>query len=259
MRRSLVLVCVFLWATPAQAAITFFGVASTPADNSANLTEPTVVTPPSNMLVGDLVLVAMGSSSGSLTVSVSNAGGQTWDTTPGCIGAASGTSLCFVWACFDGTWDADPSFEPSGTGAATTHVMLVFRPSTNDTCTDKWTVDAGPTFANQAANTTFTITGVTRSGASSVAIGAWVSEAATASTWGSLSGTGWSDTDLGAQYRNTQGTTDSSMAFAYNIGTGATNNVAKTQSASNAGATGIIAFEEAETARGCIIGGGFLC
>ena len=60
-------------------SITYFGSASTPADNGTNTTNPTAVTPPGSMQAGDLVLMIAQSRDSTATLAISNAGGQSLD------------------------------------------------------------------------------------------------------------------------------------------------------------------------------------
>lgn len=235
--------CVYL-TTPAEAAITFFGVASTPADNGSNGDEPIAITPPASMAAGDLVYVVVSSVSGGITWSVSADGdgcvNDSWTSLTG-FTTSNPVSDAF-WCVHDGGWAADPSFDPSGTGAVSTAVMLVFRPTSGSYT---WDNNVALAFEDEAAGTTFTKTGQDPSGTSCVSVAMWDSDAATASTWGTLSGTGWSKTSLSAQYRNTNGATDVSMSFAYYIGSGeATGDVAQTQSQNVNGHVSMISFCE---------------
>lgn len=54
----------------ARAAITYFGSASTPADNGTNTASPTAVTPPANMQKGDLVILIAAARATSGTISM---------------------------------------------------------------------------------------------------------------------------------------------------------------------------------------------
>lgn len=241
--RVAIAVALLLAAVPAQAAITFFGVASTPADNGSNGDEPIAITPPASMTSGDLVYVYLSTAAGGVTYTISNDGdgctGDAWTSLTG--HTASNPVADAFWCTFDGAWGADPSFEPSGTGAISTAVMLVFRPTSGS---HTFAIDVALTFETEGAATTLTMTGQTRTGSSCVSIASWGTDNATASTWGTLSGTGWSKTSLSAQYRNTGGTPDVSLSFAYNIGTGASNDVAQTQSNSEAGHVSMVSFCE---------------
>ena len=230
--------------SPAEATITFFGVASVPADNGTNTADPQI-TPPASMTLNMLVVVNCGAANNAVTVDISATnGGQSWTD----LGGDTTTNSSHVlWTSFDGTWDNNPIFDFSATPGNASCIMLVFAP-TSTACT--WAVDNALAFAAPGAVSTYTITGVTRAGASSVATGMFMSEATTASTWGTLSGAGWSQTGLGAQYRNTAGD-DLSFAYAYNIGTGATNDVSLTQNQAVVGKTAIVSFAET-----CPAGGG---
>ena len=217
--------------------ITLFGQASTPADNGANVTNPTVVTPPGSMASGDLVLLFAHSRATSGTLSMSQAGGQSWTSL-----TQHNTTTCrrrIFWCIFNNTWSANPSVTIGTT--CNTVVMLVFRPtqgyafSADQALTDAVVSAPGSPF-------TVTITGQTIA-SNSVCIAAWACIAA--NTWGTLAGAGWSKTGLTAQYRNTSGS-DQTSSFAYFIGSGVTGNVSQNESAGTAGASSILSFKETQ-------------
>jgi hypothetical protein len=218
-------------------AITHFGEASVPADNTASNAATQTVTPPASMTAGDLVFVTCSARNSTCTFSVGVDGGQTWNT----LTAQTNTNLATqsFWCRFDGTWDASPRFDFSTT-TCNTSVMQVFRPT--DTA-KLWDVDQAQSITTFTAATTITITGQTRAQASAVSIAHWVTN--DDNSWGNLAGSGWSKTGLTAQFRNTGGN-DSSQTFAYNIGTGASNNVSQDQTANgdDAGVRSIISFYE---------------
>jgi hypothetical protein len=189
------------------------------------------------MTVGDLVFVTC-RQRGTATFSVGVTGGQTWNTlTRGT--QSTTTAVQSFWARYNGTWDADPRFDFSA-GTNTSAQMMVFRPS--DTA-KLWAIDTAHSISTFAAAATITITGHTRTNSSCVTIASW--HTADDNTWGTLSGTGWAKTNLSAQYRNTSGS-DGSCTFAYNIGSGATNNVSQTQLTlgNDAGVYQIVSFYE---------------
>lgn len=205
-------------------AAVYYGSSSTPADSSTatGVADPTAVTPPTGMLLGDLVLVAQQERDATTTLTVSNNGGQSW-TSETAIGTTNQTARLH-WCVFDGTWDANPSFDFAGGTAVNTVVMHVFRPpSTGYT----WSVNQAQVELDDVSSP-FTITGQTTTGTDpTVTFAGWFT--ADDNTWGTLSGTGWEVTGT-AQYRNTSGT-DQSCTFAHKIQTaaGATGNVAKSQ------------------------------
>jgi hypothetical protein len=242
-------------------AITFFGVASTPADNGSQTGPgPVAVTPPASMQDGDLCVVYVSArQAATLTdhprmYDASNVatqhGGQTWNR------AEHNVSGCDIWAgvywCrFNGTWSANPAWRCDAVNVANafTVVMLVFRPSSSSKI---WQVDVGPNHVHFAAPTTpFTVTatGLTTTRASTVTIASWFCRVS--NTWGSMSGSGWDQTGLGAQYRNTFSSTWG-FSFAYKIqtSTGATGNVSQNESAANAGDTFVTAFAEVDPLSG---------
>ena len=242
---ALALIGLLLSGSPAYATIAFFGVASVPADNGTNTADPEIA-PPASMTLHDLVVVNCGAANNAVTVDISATdGGQSWTDLGG---DTTNLSSHVLWTSFDGTWDNNPIFDFSATPGNASCVMLVFRPTTT-ACT--WAVDNTLAFVNvSSGSTTHTITGVTRAGASAVAVGGWFVEGAPPATWSNFAWTGGSQTGLGAQYRNTAGV-DNSFAYAYHIGTGATGNAALDQSATYNGKTLIVSFAET-----CPAGGG---
>ena len=222
--------------------ITYFGSASTPADNGTNTTNPTVVTPPGGMLAGDLVLMVaqVRNSSGTLSIPAAGAGGQSWTTL-----AQQNQTLCRIrlfWCIYNGTWTATPyvSFNLAGTYTITA-VMHVFRPSN---ISSAWVVDVAQVSANFAAPAspfTVTIPGITTITDAALVFAVWASR--DANTWGALTA-GWYTPGL-AQYRNMSGAYQS-QTHAYRImaPAGATGDVSKNQLTlgGDAGRRLIIAF-----------------
>jgi len=224
----------------AKATITYFGSASTPADNGTNTASPTAVTPPANMQKGDLVILIAAARATSGTISMSNTGGQTWTALTQRNASANRSNI--FWAVFNGTWSANPSV----TMGSTTNnivVMHVFRPTNTNY---SWAVDVAEssgTYTAPASPYTVTINGITTNTDGALVFAAWTSS--DDNTWGNLT-TGWS-TPGSAQYRNTSGN-DQSVTAAYLIKSpaGATGNVSKDQTANggDAGTKYIIAFKE---------------
>jgi hypothetical protein len=230
-------------------AIELFGAASIPADDgSSNATQQTI-TPPASMTAGDLVFVTCSARDAAGTFSIGVDGGQSWST----LTAQTNTNLATqsFWCRFDGTWDADPRFDFS-TATCNTSVMLVFRPT--DTA-KLWDVDQAQSITTFAAAATITITGQTRAQASAISIAHWVTN--DDNQWGNLSGTGWTKTGISAQYRNNAGN-DSSQTFAWNIGTGASNDVSQDQTevGNDAGVRSIISFYEYSASTTIAVGAG---
>lgn len=144
---------------------------STPPDNDATGVADaatSTITPPASMQSGDLCIVAAhvgNATTGNVTVS--NAGGQTWntaiDTAPG-----NDTNLVIFWCQFNGTWSANPAFacgSLSGTQPFTCgmEVFRVYLPSGSYT----WALDAAATSGALSAPVgglfRFTISGPTTS------------------------------------------------------------------------------------------------
>jgi hypothetical protein len=218
-------------------AFTLFGYTANPTDPGTSTATQITLTPPASMTTGDLVFVTL-RQRGTATFSVGVDGGQTWNTLTRGTNSTT-TAVQSFWAQFNGTWSADPRFGFSA-GTNTSAMMLVFRPTDTGKSV---AVDTALSIASFTAAATVTITGHTRTNSSCVTIASW--HTADDNTWGTLSGTGWSKTNLPAQVRNTSGS-DGSCTFAYNIGSGATNNVSQTQLTlgNDAGVYQIISFYE---------------
>lgn len=216
-------------------AITFFGSASVPTDNSSQAgPTPAAVTPPGSMLANDFVLMIPHQrlANRSETFDFTNTGGQDWTFFSFLDGSTAVQNIA-LWATrFNGTWSANPRIEQGdGDTQPMTVTMLVFRPSSTSMTID---IDFSPSLlvnGEFAATTTPTIPAITTRHDNAMAIAIWVAQAA--NTWSSLTG-GW--TSAVTQIRNTNG---SGMTFssAYQLiaTAGTTGTVAQTQSASTAG------------------------
>lgn len=119
-------------------AITYFGSASTPADNGTSTGTPKAVTPPVSMVVGDLV-VMFGYYRGTSTIAVSATGGQSWSNIVTSAAAAGPVLSTFAtWCRYNGTWSTDPSLSFSTSSTNTNVVMHVFRPTNS---VNTWALD----------------------------------------------------------------------------------------------------------------------
>jgi hypothetical protein len=224
--------------------ITHFASASTPAtDNGNNNNDPTAVTPPGGMQAGDLVLMIAQQRSTGATLSIFQAGGQSW--TAEAAQSQTNCTIRLFWCRFNGTWSANPSVNFSGS-ACNTVVMHVFRPSNTSSV---WQVDVAQVDGNfpapSAPNRTVTIPGITTNTDGALVFATWATP--DNNTWGNLTA-GWSTPGLD-QYRNRAGG-DLSLTHAYRVmaTAGATGNVSKNETASGgggyeAGAYLIIAFK----------------
>ena len=224
--------------------ITYFGSASTPADNGTNTADPTAVTPPGSMQAGDLVLMIAQARANSGTLAINITGGQIWTSE-----TQQNQNFCRIrlfWCRFNGTWSANPSVSMGSTNNNIV-VMHVFRPSNTSSV---WQVDVlqvSADFSAPSSPFTVTIPQITTITDGALVFAAWAST--DDNTWGSLTGTGgWSTPGSppgSAQYRNTSGS-DASQTHAYKVmvTAGASGNVSKNQSAPGAaGRYLIIAFK----------------
>lgn len=228
-------------------AITLFGSIAVPADSGTSAVNPTVFANPpiASMVAGDLCFVWAHCRTASATIAVSATGGQSWNTI-GTSQSSANTTLTVrgFWCRYNGTWGTAPSFS-FGATTNNTIVMMVFRPTSGSYL---WGVDGANlgTYLDRAAAASFSITGWTPQNPSTVSIGVWATS--DDNTWGTISGTGWTQIAApAAQFRNVAGN-DTSVSFAHNIKTSisATNNVSLSQTAlgNDAGFTLGITFYE---------------
>ena len=220
-------------------SIAYFGSANTPADNQTNTANPTAVTPPAGMQVGDLVLMMAVSRANSGTLAIFNDGGQTWTTEN--QENQNNCRIRLFWCRFNGFWDANPSVA-FGNNNPHIVVMHVFRPSNTSSV---WQVDVAQVSGDYPAPGgahTVTIPGITTITDGALVFAYWASQ--DNNTWGNLTA-GWTTPGL-AQYRNSSGN-DQSETHAYKVMTtaGASGNVSKDQTGggSDRGAYLIIAFK----------------
>jgi hypothetical protein len=215
-------------AVPSLGNITFFGIAANPADlGSTTSASAVAVTPPASMQAGDLVYMVGLHFSEIATdnIAISAAGGQSWtDVAPVTVhetGIYPTRSKGF-WCKFNGTWATDPSINMPTDTAGGSVVMLVFRPTDGG---NTWAIDNAESVINAGSTITHTITGVTPTNSSTVAIAVWINK--TIKVWSNLAGTGWVEAGT-SQYRN-QADNDRTMSFAYKIQAtaSATGNVSK--------------------------------
>lgn len=189
-----------------------FGVGSTPTDGAAatNVSDPTVITEPASMLSGDLCVIYATKRVATGAISMSATGGQTWTQVGSTHNSSTATLTGAVFYCtFNGTWSAHPSVSFS---SATNNiaVMIVVRPSSS---TNTWSVESLEALSSFAASPSSSSSTFTPSHNNNITI--FFSSTDDDNTW-TPSGSGWINTGLSAQYRNTSGS-DASQAFTYKI------------------------------------------
>ena len=222
-------------------SITYFDSASNPVDNWWNNANPTAVAPPGGMQAGDLVLMIAQSRDSTATLTISNAGGQSW--TSETQQNQTNCRIRLFWCRFNGTWSANPSVSFGFfNNSPHTVVMHVFRPSNTSSV---WEVDVAQVSGNYAAPFwpyTVTIPGITTITDGALVFATWASS--DNNTWGSLTA-GWTTPGLN-QYRNSSGF-DQSQTHAYKVMAiaGASGDVSKNQTSAgrDPGAYLIIAFK----------------
>jgi hypothetical protein len=231
--------------TTSQGCINLAGYASNPIYDQENGTTgkigPTLaVTPPTGMVSGDVV-VMFAHYRGTVTLEMSETGGQAWSALTQTQYSTTSTSRIF-YATYNGTWSADPSVTVT-TGTESMVVgMYVFRGVDGSN-----PLDVVQSTAGYAATTN-----VTRSGITTNTGGAMV-----LAFWSSVDDNSWdlmtrSQTDGVSGWRglttvSNQGGTDNSISVAYKImpTAGASGDVTnrQTRNGGDAGATHIIALK----------------
>jgi hypothetical protein len=230
-------------------AITHFGTASNPADNGALSDGATrAVTPPSNMVVGDYVVLTATTLAATATVQVhsfGDAGGQSWTTETQVVSVDVGgvTLRSTLFHCrFNGTWSADPSIATSNaSGNSMAVVMNVFRGVDLTTAID--VTAASAQFAAPGGSNDVTISAITTNTANALAFAMWHTFTL-ANTWTVQTG-GWTQ-GTPAQVRATSGSPQSSSwAYKIQVGAGTTGAVVNRESGNTAGVSWILALKEA--------------
>jgi hypothetical protein len=229
-------------------SISYFGAGVTPSDTGSGnegatgTPAPMTVAPPASMTDGMLALLwAYGERS--RTFSMSETGGQTWNSGTNHADGTYGSFRLF-WSRFNGTWSANPSAVVDAADYGSMSVgLLAFSPTTS---ANTWDVDVAEAFATYAAPGApydVTLTGVTTIAADTVTLGFWTSRFD--SQWALQTG-GWSNPGGATQWRNAA--SDDSISVGYKIQTaaGATGNVTNRQTSSvdGIGQKLIVAFKE---------------
>jgi hypothetical protein len=207
--------------------ITLITYSSSVVDNNSSATDPQSSAGPA-VQGGDLVIwyAAKRNTTGSITISPNS--GETWNAIGTHNGSTATLSANFFWCIVPaGVTVIDPTVTFNAT-TNNTSVFLVFRPTSSSYT---WGLDGNGTnaFTSFAAAATITNNGVTPANASNVSIAFWNTD--DDNTWGSLSGTNWSQTSISpVQIRNIAGS-DASISVAYQIQTSAaaTNNVSQNE------------------------------
>lgn len=221
---------------------TFFGISGNPVDNSTHAGPDVTITAPASMVANDLVIIYAEYRATGATITISNAGGQTWNSATTISG--SNQSIVVFWCTFNGTWTTDPIITAgAGNTNGLTGIMYVFRPNQSSS---SWAINVVATNSTSAATTGNQINSINTTSPRTVTMAFW-SSAAT-NTWTNLSGTNWvrpTFPNSANQIRNT--TTGQSHTAAYLINTssvGATGNVSQDQSAGTTARRTILAFAE---------------
>lgn len=204
-------------------AQTFVGVSSSPADNGTQNGPDATIVPPGGMQSGDLVVVyGHYNSAAVVTLSISYPAGQTWNV--GSSTNANNQTIFIAWCRFNGSWNGNPIVSvPAGNTNALTATMYVYRPTSNIV---SWAVDQAQANSTSNANP-HSIAAVTNTGANTVTMAFWSNTLT--NTWGTLTGAGWSNAGISAQYRN-NGVGLQGHTAAYRIaGSGSSGAVAQSQ------------------------------
>lgn len=202
---------------------TALGSTANPVNGGSLAAASVTVAPIAGLTAGDLVVIYAHCRSTTPTLSVTNAGGQTWSTATTASGSNQRYSV--FWCRFNGTWGANPVISANIGTNPITGAMYAFRPTSAG---KKWALHFAPANTNSSANP-HSITGTTTTLPNTVTMAFWGS--ANTSTWGTLVGAGWSKALISPEYRNTSGAGQShSAAYCILTAPGATNNVQQNQS-----------------------------
>lgn len=242
--KRIFLILFLFWILPTYGQ-TYFGTASSPADNGTSATSPVSVTPPGSMVAGDLVIAILYARNASATFGISNTGGQTWTSHSSHQGTTATLTTGVYYCIYNGTWSANPSFTFSST-TNTNVVLQVFRPTAGSST---WGVEtaSGNTdilLHSNVSNTTSNASFFNFTTTNNKVVCLAIFTADDDNTWGSLSGSGWAIAG-GAQYRNTSGN-DVSSSYAYNVKAtaGLTQTCSQIQSTADGNIAGIVLFYE---------------
>jgi hypothetical protein len=241
----LMLAALLCAASPARAAITFFGAATAPATDGGTNTGPSMsITPPASMTAGMLVIVDVAvkqTGLGWTEVTITNTGGQVWHEINNDSCGATNLSCRLYFARFNGTWSANPVFDGLVATVASAE-MMVFAESDSSLHFD---IDVMPVFTSSAAAATITAPSITTATSNAVAVAIWMS--VDDNTWNGLTA-GWAYANPGGanQARNASGT-GQSITSAYQVfgAAGATGTVSQTEATlgNDAAITLIMAFK----------------
>lgn len=189
-------------------AVSYFGTSSNPADNGA-VAGPTVsIVPPASMVAGQLVILVAEYRASTVTHSISNTGGQTWNSATNVQDATVGITHRLFWCRFNGTWSANPSVTVTTGTLGMTLLMTVWSPTNS---VNTWSVFEGFASGNVAGPSI--ALGSRNSTVNDVQFDYVVT--ADDNTWGRGGGSQW-DGIVNFYVRNTQGN-DLSIAWAYCI------------------------------------------
>jgi hypothetical protein len=234
----------------ASAAITYFGFASSIADNATggfNTAGGVAVTPPASMTAGQFVLiwtVLKGDATSSLTMVAGD--GQSWSCgSMQAFGTPDFLAIRYCLAQFNGTWSANPKVLASNAGnfSSETVLMLVANPTSASNTPAIDVVESGAIYAVPGSPFDITHPGQTSVAASTISVALFTSRASLP-TW-TLQTAGWANPGGIAQIR--QGSnTDLSVSMAYKIQTSAaaTGSLTNRQSSAAGGFRSMITIKE---------------
>lgn len=186
--------------------ISIVASASNPTDNGTKAGPTTIITPPSGLVDGDLVVIAA-SYRGAANINISATGGQTWTAFDQTANGSTLRSRIF-YAVFNGTWSGNPSVTVGSGTLGLTGVMHVFKNVSPSTPID--VTQTSGTFTSPGNPRNVTINGINTSSDGAMVLAFWFT--ADDNQWG-LQSLDWDNIGL-TQYRNLQGT-DSSISSAY--------------------------------------------
>lgn len=186
--------------------ISIIASASNPADNGSKAGPTTIISPPSGLMSGDLVIIAA-SYRGAANINMAATGGQNWNAFDQMANGNVLRSRIF-FTVFNGTWSGNPSVSIGSGNLGLSAVMHVFRNTDPYNPIDVW--QNSGTFNSPGNPRNVQIDSFNTSSNGAMVLAFWFT--ADDNSW-ALQSLDWSNIEL-AQYRNRQGS-DSSISSAY--------------------------------------------
>lgn len=193
-------------ATRPSLPISVVASASNPPDDGSSPGPTTIITPPADIVTGDLLIIAA-AYAGNANINIGATGGQSWTAFNQAANKNSLRSKIF-YTVFNGTWTEDPSVTVGSGPLALTAVMHAFRNVDPYNPIDTW--ESSDVFNSPGNPRDVIINNINTSSDNAMVLAFWFTS--DNNSW-ALQSLDWSNIGL-SQYRNLQGN-DSSISSAY--------------------------------------------